>query len=254
MDDERSAMRRERMTPDARREAILDAAQKLFLERGYDAVTIADVLDAACISKGGFYHHFTAKEDLPAGIVARMSAQAIAAAEAARDLEGGGALDRLNAFIAGSVRWKAESVDEMRFFASVLTRPGNDALFQRIFQAGAAAVRPILTEMIAQGVAEGAFDVADAGLVAELIISLSQGRRAVLDAAIAAARAGDLDAAEKFLDARMQAEGTTCDRLLGLPAGSVALSHPTDYRRMLVGLAGGDNSAGPGHSSSDTEA
>lgn len=42
-----------RMTPDARREAILDAAHGLFTERGWDAVTIADVLEAARISKGG---------------------------------------------------------------------------------------------------------------------------------------------------------------------------------------------------------
>ena len=36
----------------------------LFLSRGWDAVTIADVLDAAGISKGGFYYHLTAKDDL----------------------------------------------------------------------------------------------------------------------------------------------------------------------------------------------
>ncbi len=235
----RQVARRARMTPDARREAILDAAQALFMQDGYASVTVADVLDAARISKGGFYHHFAAKEDLLAGIAARMSAQALAAAEAARDLETGGALDRLNAFIAGSVRWKAGSVAEMRHFAVSLSRPGNDALFQRLFQAAADAVQPVLEDMIAGGVRAGAFDVADAALAAETILGLAQGRRFVVNAAIDAAAAGDIDAAAARLDARMRAEGLTCDRLLGLAPGSVALSHPADYRQILAGLAAG---------------
>ncbi|MCP3879140.1 MAG: helix-turn-helix transcriptional regulator, partial [Sulfitobacter sp.] len=46
------------MAPAVRRDLILDAAQALFMERGWDAVTIADVQEVAGISRGGFYHHF----------------------------------------------------------------------------------------------------------------------------------------------------------------------------------------------------
>ena len=85
MNDSNMPKVRRRLAPDERREAILDAAQALFIQQGYDAVTIADVLDAAGISKGGFYHHFTAKEDLLTGIVGRMTQQALAVAGAARE-------------------------------------------------------------------------------------------------------------------------------------------------------------------------
>ncbi|MFA8387470.1 MAG: TetR/AcrR family transcriptional regulator [Pelagibaca sp.] len=229
-----------RMAPDARREAILDAAQGLFMARGWEAVTIADVLEAARISKGGFYHHFTAKEDLLTGIVARMTGQAIAATEEARNCATGDALTRLNAFLASSQRWKAEHASEMRAFVDVLMRPGNDTLYQRAFNATADAIVPILEEMISDGVEEGVFDVADPRLAAEIVIGLSQGRQAVLSDAMALAAAGDIDAGTDRLDARMRAEGLTCDRLLGLPPGSVPLSSPEDYRRMLAGLAGDD--------------
>lgn len=47
---------------DLRRAQILDAAEKLFFERGYDNTSIQDILDALGISKGGFYHYFDAKE------------------------------------------------------------------------------------------------------------------------------------------------------------------------------------------------
>ena len=228
--------RRHRMAAPERREAILDAAQALFMERGWDVATISDVLEAAGISKGGFYHHFTAKEDLLTGLVERMTDQALTAAQAAREQAAGDALARLNAFIGGSLRWNTENPDSLRIFAEVLARPGNDVLFQRVFSATAATVQPILAEMILEGVEDGTFDVADPGLTAEVIVGLAQGRRATLDRALTEAATGASDAAATDLDTRMMAEGLICDRLLGLPRGSVALSNPDLYRRMLRGL------------------
>lgn len=238
--DVKHKKQKRRMAPDERREAILDVAQALFMARGWESVTIADVLEAAGISKGGFYHHFSAKEDLLAGIVARMTEQGLAAAEMVRNQASGSALDRLNAFLTGSVRWKADNIAKMRVIAEVLMKPGNDILFQRAFAATAAAVVPVLQEMIAEGVHEGEFDVADPRLTAEIIVGLSQGRQAILADAAATATAGDLDAATEQLDLRMRAEGATCDRLLGVPSGSIPLSNPNDYRRMLAGLVGAD--------------
>lgn len=231
------------MVPEERREAILDAAQALFMERGWEAVTVADVLEAAGISKGGFYHHFTAKEDLLSGIVVRMTKQVIAVAETARRKAAGDALAKLNAFMAGSVRWQDDNVAEMRFFADVLTKPGNDILYRRIFDATAEAVVPVLENLIAEGKTDGAFDVPDSRVTAEVIVGLSHGRRQVLEDAVARTSSGDLDGAARHLDDRMRAEGAICDRLLGLPQGSVVLSGPQDHRRMLVGLtiSNGDN-------------
>lgn len=229
---------RHRMKPDDRRETILDAAQALFMARGWAAVSVADVLEAAGISKGGFYHHFKAKDDLLTGLVARMTDQAIAATEQARSRCSAGPLARLNAFLTRSLEWKAEHAAEMRVFAEVLMRPGNDILFQRVSAATAKIILPVLEEMIAQGAEEGVFDIADARLTAEIIIGLSQGRQAVTGEAVALGVAGEIEAATVLLDTRMRAEGETCDRLLGLPRGSVSLSNPEEYRRMLIGLTG----------------
>ncbi|NHC46702.1 TetR/AcrR family transcriptional regulator [Motilibacter aurantiacus] len=48
----------------ATRQAILDAARPLFLERGFDPVTIAEVADAADVSVATVFNHFRTKEDL----------------------------------------------------------------------------------------------------------------------------------------------------------------------------------------------
>ncbi|WP_322041863.1 helix-turn-helix domain-containing protein [Paraburkholderia sp. J67] len=46
------------------RQKILDSASRLFRERGYDAVTVADVMNAAGLTHGGFYGYFKSKDEL----------------------------------------------------------------------------------------------------------------------------------------------------------------------------------------------
>ncbi len=45
-------------------ESIVDVAVQVFLERGYDATSMADLAAAAGIRKPSLYHHVTGKEDL----------------------------------------------------------------------------------------------------------------------------------------------------------------------------------------------
>ncbi|SPJ24922.1 TetR/AcrR family transcriptional regulator [Palleronia abyssalis] len=226
------------MAPSDRREAILDAAQSLFVSRGWDAVTMADVVAAAGISKGGFYHHFATKDDLLAAIVARMTARTVDAAKVAREQTEGDALVRLNAFIAETRRWNAENPEALPIFAELLSRPEDDALSQRTYAATAEILRPALTEMITEGVESGLFDAPAPALIAEIIVGLTKGRRAALAQVVAEARADRIDAATQVLEARLTAEGAVCDRLLGLPEGSVLFGHPDRFRAMVESLAG----------------
>ncbi|MBQ4075783.1 MAG: TetR/AcrR family transcriptional regulator [Clostridia bacterium] len=46
---------------DLRKQAIVDAAEALFFEKGYAGATIQDILDVLGCSKGSFYHHFESK-------------------------------------------------------------------------------------------------------------------------------------------------------------------------------------------------
>ncbi|KIF74777.1 TetR family transcriptional regulator [Streptomyces sp. 150FB] len=55
--------RRERKKA-ATRQAIADAALRLFLEHGYDRVSIRDIADAADVSAATVFKHFTGKEAL----------------------------------------------------------------------------------------------------------------------------------------------------------------------------------------------
>ena len=48
------------------RERIVQVAAKLFRERGFDGIGVADLMKAAGLTHGGFYGHFASKEDLAA--------------------------------------------------------------------------------------------------------------------------------------------------------------------------------------------
>jgi len=47
-----------------RKEIILREAFKLFLAKGYSAVTFADLVEATNVSRGDMFHHFKNKEDI----------------------------------------------------------------------------------------------------------------------------------------------------------------------------------------------
>ncbi|MEK6347842.1 MAG: helix-turn-helix domain-containing protein [Burkholderia sp.] len=61
---------REQVAENRRR--ILEVASELFRERGFDAVTVADVMSAAGLTHGGFYGYFKSKEDLIAQTLAEL--------------------------------------------------------------------------------------------------------------------------------------------------------------------------------------
>ena len=46
------------------REAVLAAAHALFMERDYDDVSTAEILERSGVSRGALYHHFPTKLDL----------------------------------------------------------------------------------------------------------------------------------------------------------------------------------------------
>jgi TetR/AcrR family transcriptional repressor of nem operon len=68
---------------EANRARILEAAGRLFRERGFEGVTVAEVMQAAGLTHGGFYGYFKSKDDL---IVQALAALMNRGKAAGRDL------------------------------------------------------------------------------------------------------------------------------------------------------------------------
>jgi TetR/AcrR family transcriptional repressor of nem operon len=58
------------------RERIIEAASALFRAKGFDGIGVADIMKAADLTHGGFYGHFSSKDDLVAQASKRTMARA----------------------------------------------------------------------------------------------------------------------------------------------------------------------------------
>jgi AcrR family transcriptional regulator len=95
------------------RSAIIEAAMRLFRERGYDAATMRAIASAAGVSTGNAYYYFNSKEDLIQEFYLRSHAEHAAAC---RDL-----LDHNRDFgarLRGTVRSLIDVLDPYHAFAA----------------------------------------------------------------------------------------------------------------------------------------
>lgn len=212
--------------PDVRKSELLDCAQTLFFERGYERTTINHILDAAGVSKGGFYHHFSSKEELLEALAARISQESIAQYAGAPDGPEVGALKRLNRFFADGRQVKIDSAPRLQAAFKVLIKPENLALHHRVHSAVMAVVAPALARIIAQGKGEGVFDISDPMAAAETILQLSASTREAMARVVEASGEAERATAWAAFDARLRFQGVVVDRILGLPDGSVVYVQP----------------------------
>jgi AcrR family transcriptional regulator len=135
--------RRERKKQQTR-QAISDVATALFMERGFDAVTVAEVARAADVAVQTVFNHFPTKEDLffdEAGWWAG-PAEAIRAAGDRSD-----PVDVLEAFYLAEIRERLESGHLATWKQFVHTIEGSPALLARR-RLNAARMETLLTEAL----------------------------------------------------------------------------------------------------------
>lgn len=72
-------MRVSRKQVEENKQTILTAAGRLFRERGFDAVTVTDIMKSAGLTHGGFYGYFKSKDDLIAQTLAELKIESEAA-------------------------------------------------------------------------------------------------------------------------------------------------------------------------------
>ena len=60
---------------------VVETAARLFREKGFEGVAVADLMHAAGLSHGGFYNHFDSKDELAAQACAQIFEGSVAAIE-----------------------------------------------------------------------------------------------------------------------------------------------------------------------------
>jgi AcrR family transcriptional regulator len=220
--------------PDQRKSELLDCAQSLFFQQGYDATSVNDVIAKAGISKGAFYHHYPSKEALLEGLAARLARRNVAQLQDILDDPSLDALSRLNSFLSKSRHMKVESARETWAAFEAVFRPENIVLYHRTHAALIAVMTPVLTKIISQGIEELRFKVPDAEGTAEMILHLVAATRESVARALTSVGRGRMEEAADALERRFRFQGIAVDRILGLPDGTVQFVEPGFVRALLA--------------------
>ncbi len=199
-----------------KRNAILDVAQRLIYTKGYEQMTIQDMLADLQISKGAFYHYFDSKQAVLEALVERMGEEALRLLMPIVHDPALPALDKFQRYLAVANRWK---IGQKAFFLALLRvwfTDDNAVVRQKLRAIGIREIAPLLSAIIGQGVQEGVMRVSHPDQMGEVIASLAQDAGEAVGALLISS---DPQRAMRTVAAYTEA----FERVLGVPAGSLTL-------------------------------
>ena len=152
-----------------RKNEILDVAEKLFGERGYDATSTNDILKEIGIARGTLYYHFKSKEDILDAMIERMTGSLVAKANEIARKTGVSVLQRL------TLMMMALNVnnDLGHEIMEQIHKPQNALMHQKMQERLLAGVNPIVTSLIEEGIAQGICQTDYPAEVAEMTLLYS---------------------------------------------------------------------------------
>ena len=156
-------------TAEERKNEILDVAEELFAEKGFDHASTNDIINRIGIARGTLYHHFGSKEEILDAIVMRMTQDAVRRAGAVIADCSMPLPERLTATIlALRVNTKAgtEVIEQIH-------KPQNALLHQKMQERLLGGVVPLIAQLIREGNESGLFDAKYPMEAAEMIMLYS---------------------------------------------------------------------------------
>ena len=156
-------------TAEERKNEILDVAEQLFAEKGFDNASTNDIINRIGIARGTLYHHFGSKEEILDAIVERMTHDRIAQASAIIADRKRPLLERLTkSMLALNVDSEAgtEVLEQMH-------RPQNALLHQKMQERVIGGVVPLVARLVEEGNGTGLFNTKYPTDAAEMIVIYS---------------------------------------------------------------------------------
>ncbi|MDE7004523.1 MAG: TetR/AcrR family transcriptional regulator [Oscillospiraceae bacterium] len=156
--------------PEQTVQKILDVAERLFIEKGYDRASLQDIITATGLSKGAIYHHFTSKEAIFYSVCDRIGRRNVEVLSQFRDNPGLNGLEKLRAIFKASLQPERQAkmfcmMPYLLYHAKFLATE-----MRSIFT----EVVPVFVEpIIRQGMADGSIHTDHPKALAEAMMMLS---------------------------------------------------------------------------------
>jgi AcrR family transcriptional regulator len=160
----RSQARRE-----SRRDALVDAAFEVFMEKGVASTAVDDIVEKAGVAKGTFYLYFGTKDDAVNAVAERIVDGVAALVEAAASAPALSPVERLLA-LGRSVGQVGDDPHEHELI-DVFHRPENRAVHDRLSERIVGRLLSTVEAIIRDGIDQGDFTRQDARLAAGVVLA-----------------------------------------------------------------------------------
>jgi AcrR family transcriptional regulator len=190
-----------------RRNEILDAADELFGQKGFDGTSTNDILEKVGIARGTLYYHFKLKEDIMDALIERYNDRLLGAAQEI-------AADKsipINERIIRVVMAMNISGGSGKEIMEHIHKPQNALMHQKIQKVIINGVTPILTGIIREGIEQGLFSTPYPHECMEMIVAYTN---TVFDDDM-------VKMTNEERASRIQAFVFNAERLLGAESGSL---------------------------------
>jgi AcrR family transcriptional regulator len=207
-----------------RRDAFVEAAQRLLQTKGYEQLSIQDVLDETGSSKGAFYHYFDSKEALLDAAIDRIVDAGLAAAQPIADDPELSAVEKFRGIFITLAGWKNARKDLMLAVLQVWMSDDNTVTRERSRSVMLQRLTPLFTEIARQGKSEGAFDIDSPESTALVLVSLVEGANEAASRLFFERHAGKVSLGDVL--GTFKAYEEAFERILGAPPLSLPLADP----------------------------
>jgi AcrR family transcriptional regulator len=153
---------------------ILNAAQSLFAQNGYDATGVADICQEAGVSKGSFYYHFPSKQALFLELLDEWLSGLDVQLNLLRQNDQS-APDSLIAMTSVLPLVFQSAGNHLQMFLEFWIQASRDATIWEATIAPYHRYQTLFASLIEEGVTEGSLEPVDTQLTAQVIVSFAVG-------------------------------------------------------------------------------
>lgn len=220
-----------------KRNQILDAAEGLIYSKGYERVTIQDMIGALKISNGAFFHYFPSKAAVLEALIERTQTaieQSLLPLIHEPHLN---ALEKLQQFFD---TFEQAGITHQSFTADLLGvwfADDNAIVREKVYEAMMQRRAPLLKLIVEQGIQEGVFNTPYPEQVGEVLLSLARGMSTSAARLILSFQStSDAEVTLKALVTTYDAYVDALERILGAQTGILRRADAHAMRQLVLAL------------------
>ena len=140
--------------PVVRKSEILDAAENLFITKGYNETSILDIVNTVKVAKGTFYYYFKSKEEILDEVLLRLISEDEKRMNIVLHDTTLSPIKKMTMLILAQ---QPQPGDKKNLITEEFHKPGNAEMHQRGAKLGLVRLAPILAQAVREGVEQGVF-------------------------------------------------------------------------------------------------